>query len=536
MLPGQSCAGQTAASSQVSSSALREDAGRLLEQAQHIRRQLFRARAKVEDAKASAQDRSCKILQLAQETDGLIESSLASNNRELRDQKEGCVDAEKEAEDAFEEPELRALAAHAEEAERREREAVEEVESLRQALERTGLRRPEAKSNQPLAAVLDAVAGGLPLQEQMCYEWLRMLRHDKPAHSALMIVEAECDVWEDRLHSLLAPEACKPGFRRQQGLDRLQAELSDLTSEERMRKTSCSTCLQLLSQKAEQHAWRDLEVVYALVDDLRCANDMLAGEKAKEQWQQLAAVAKEPKEHQGLPHPHGSVEAGLPPGPKFFSVAQLLQSQSQDTAPAEPDDLPRMPPAVLSPAEWATSSPCQASHGLSFLYGPTSQARLQPVKARATSLEQGRRAQYCFEPSIFSAAGDSIEHARSVDTMQQSTELLRQVFEEPLSEAIGTRRPTSSSSSLAGHKVPPSLADRPSRAGWVTFEARGAVRHPLPEEEAVQNDIISRGSPQQDEHPSQWDFAWPDSVLQPPSEPMSDGHHSRIPAFSTAFS
>ena len=35
----------------------------------------------------------------------------------------------------------------------------------------------------------------------------------------------------------------------------------------------------------------------------------------------------------------------------------------------------------------------------------TSQARLQPVKARATSLEQGRRAQYCFEPSIFSAAG-----------------------------------------------------------------------------------------------------------------------------------
>ena len=96
-----------------------------------------------------------------------------------------------------------------------------------QALERTGLRRPEAacklkpsarlmrtlcvfcqaKSNQPLAAVLDAVAGGLPLQdscmsrqstvcppsflqEQMCYEWLRMLRHDKPAHSALMIVEA----------------------------------------------------------------------------------------------------------------------------------------------------------------------------------------------------------------------------------------------------------------------------------------------------------------------------------------------------------
>ena len=60
------------------------------------------------------------------------------------------------------------------------------------------------------------------------------------------------------------------------------------------------------------------------------------------------------------------------------------------------------------------------------------------------------------------------------------------------------------------------------------FEARGAVRHPLPEaapvlhndrfraqigramthaKEAVQNDIISRGSPQQDEHPSQWE-AW----------------------------
>ena len=82
--------------------------------------------------------------------------------------REGCVDAEKEADcDAFEEwpsrtgaqdyslsstsavrlcpkpsavhrwpeprPELRALAAHAGEAERREREAVEEVESLRQA-------------------------------------------------------------------------------------------------------------------------------------------------------------------------------------------------------------------------------------------------------------------------------------------------------------------------------------------------------------------------------------------------------------------
>ena len=40
-------------------------------------------------------------------------------------------------------------------------------------------------------------------------------------------------------------------------------------------------------------------MVYALVDDLRCANDMLAGEKAKEQWQQLAAVAKEPKAGQG---------------------------------------------------------------------------------------------------------------------------------------------------------------------------------------------------------------------------------------------
>ena len=58
------------------------------------------------------------------------------------------------------------------------------------------------------------------------------------------------------------------------------------------------------------------------------------------------------------------------------------------------------------------------------------------------------------------------------------------------------------------------------------FEARGAARHPLPEaapvlhnvrfraqmgralthaKEAMQNDVISRGSPEQGEHPSQWE-------------------------------
>ena len=38
--------------------------------------------------------------------------------------------------------------------------------------------------------------------------------------------KAECDVWEERLHGFLAPEACTQGFLPQQGLDRLEAELS----------------------------------------------------------------------------------------------------------------------------------------------------------------------------------------------------------------------------------------------------------------------------------------------------------------------
>ncbi|CAK9042768.1 unnamed protein product [Durusdinium trenchii] len=381
---------------------------------------------------------------------------------------------------------------------------VEECSSPAGKAELAELRRSSRQERAELQAAIGAAAGGLPLEEDRCYEWLRMLKEDKPAKAALLAAEAECDYWEDQLHEhLLMALRWKPP---REGLERLDAELQDLTLEERMRTASCAKCFEALARDYPQQPFSELQEAYAMLEDFRQSNDLLAATQAAAQWKEHSIQDGKVKPRRS---PDRSIapkvdESYLPPGPRFFSVAQLLQPPQDPVEPAL-----RMPKAVVSRSEWfAPSTPQVQPSGVSFLSGLTTR-RIQP--SETGSLSWGRP---YFEPTMFSSGDGFDPFASFTSKAPTSADVLRRAFEEPLSEALG-RRTTSTSSKRSKRKVPSSL-ERPPRSGWVTFEAP-TTSPPFSERFAsFAHQVAAAPDPpwENSDEPAQWEVAWPDTEAQ----------------------
>lgn len=368
------------------------------------------------------------------------------------------------------------------------------------------------------SAAIEAAAGAQPLQEEKCYEWLRMLREDKAIHAGIIAVEAECDYWEAQLQDHLTAALLRWKSSRE-GVQRLDAELQDLALDDRG-TSGCDRCLEVLDRDHPRQPFCHLRGIYALLEDLRERNDKIAAAQSGLRWQRLTEEGQCRTTSPERSPDRKADERYLPPGPKFFSVVQLLQPED----PPPPPEVPRMPKAVVSRSEWFSPWNPQADNGHSFLPSLISSRRLQP--SETGSLSWGRPGSYCFEPSIFSS-GDYWDPFGGPlpSKTPTSAEVLRRAFEEPLSEVLGGRaaagnaRP--SSAPRAPRKVPSSLERRQCRSGWVTFEAtvrtptspspspNYAVTAPIqrpPEWEALDSSS-----------PARWEVAWPDSAAAFPA-------------------
>eukprot|EP00435_Cladocopium_sp_Y103_P025583 s1500_g6.t1 len=395
------------------------------------------------------------------------------------------------------------------------RAAIEEKEAQELA-EKSRRQDPAAEAS----AAIDAAAGAQPLQEEKCYEWLRMLREDKAVHAGIIAVEAECDYWEAQLQDHLV--AALPRWKSsREGVQRLDAELQDLALDDRG-TSGCDRCLEVLDRDHPRQPFCHLRGIYALLDDLRQRNDNLAAAQSGLRWQRLAEEGQCRSASPEKSPDRKADERYLPPGPKFFSVVQLLQPED----PPPPPEVPRMPKAVVSRSEWFSPWNPQAENGNSFLPSLISSRRLQP--SETGSLSWGRPGSYCFEPSIFSS-GDYWDPFGGPlpSKTPTSAEVLRRAFEEPLSEVLaghsGRTGQRPSSAPRAPRKVPSSLEKR-QRSGWVTFEATvqtptspspspnyavtAPIQRPPPEWEAL--DSRSSG-------PARWEVAWPDSAAAFPA-------------------
>ncbi|CAE8695317.1 unnamed protein product, partial [Polarella glacialis] len=244
-----------------------------------LRQNLAAVRAAVRDAGIRIQGGCGELQELAGEADrhfhasGPDRAALAEAERDVRELErraeilrleEGEKRRSAEVELAAAALELDALTKRAEEAERLEGET-----ELAAAAALPALQAQLAAEEQALQEELDLEAevttswrpsageaeGGLDPDEQLCFEWYHMLREDKPHQAALALAEAECDSWEMRLHALVAPPAFRLGGGNadsgtgRAGLQRLDAELLDLTAAERGRRSDSAECLQVLSQE-----------------------------------------------------------------------------------------------------------------------------------------------------------------------------------------------------------------------------------------------------------------------------------------------
>eukprot|EP00913_Durusdinium_trenchii_P033725 g31571.t1 len=184
-----------------------------------------------------------------------------------------------------------------------------------------------------------------------------------------------------------------------EGLERLDAELQalcstdgpagnsdpsrafkDLTLEERMRTASCAKCFEALARDYPQQPFSELQEAYAMLEDFRQSNDLLAATQAAAQWKE-----------------HREAQTGV-----------LLRRSMKATCLQGPDPVEpalRMPKAVVSRSEWfAPSTPQVQPSGVSFLSGLTTR-RIQP--SETGSLSWGRP---YFEPTMFSSGrkGDAV--------------------------------------------------------------------------------------------------------------------------------
>eukprot|EP00930_Biecheleria_cincta_P045280 TRINITY_DN31211_c0_g1_i1.p1 TRINITY_DN31211_c0_g1~~TRINITY_DN31211_c0_g1_i1.p1 ORF type:complete len:599 (+),score=80.89 TRINITY_DN31211_c0_g1_i1:73-1869(+) len=505
----------------------------LLDGVCHTRQRLASMRSAVAKTEDDISRRCAELLELAASIDRDINGSsrekaaLIAAEREIRvlqlhpeslqlGRSEKCEHQGFEL--AASELEIDALTRQAEEAERLEQETREAAEAAIQKLEaeeRTLCQEQELDAElAPQKNAAAAVAGGLQFEDQLCYEWLRMLGEDKPWHAGLAIMEAECDSWEGRLHDHIAPSACSGSNISAEGhheqLARLDAELGDLTAAERARRTSCGECLQLLSQNgAWQPVYSSIHQAYRIIQQLQTSDDLLAGDIAGCCWQKLGARSR--ASHSSLarvdtrPSNVGSSqepssETYLPPGPRFYSPVHLLVPQTASSSSASTQhwvdeaQSSRMPSAVVTNAtEWnrgADISSKTEDNGLSFLVGPTKDKRLRPSISRPSCLASATWGS--FEPSGFSNGRESITTIRgpaSSSPARSSVELLRQAFKEPLSRAVGGSDSCSHvSSSSHVYPLQPSRppsgspeTNRPNsktRSNWVTFQAQQNLFEP----------------------------------------------------------
>lgn len=508
----------------------------LLDGVSNTRQRLASMRTAVAETQDDISSSCAELLELARNIDIEINGSsrdkvaLTAAEREIRvlqlhpESLQLGVGAKRELQElelATSELEIDALTRQAEEAERLEQETREAAEAAIQKLEadERALRQDQELDAElaPQKTAAAAVAGGLQFEDQLCYEWLRMLREDQPWHAGLAIMEAECDSWEARLHDHIAPSACSGSNISAEGhheqLARLDAELGDLTAAERARRTSCGECLQLLSQNGPWHSvYSSIHQAYLVTEQLQKSNDLLAGDIAGCCWQQLGARSTfsrsvhqrgvDTRPSNGGGSQASSSEAHLPPGPRFYSPVHLLASHTASSASASTQswvdeaEPSRMPSAVVTNVnEWnrATDISSKADdHGLSFLVGPIKDKRLRPNVTRPSCLASASWGG--FEPSEFSRGKESVPTARGLalsSPAPNSVELLRQAFKEPLSRAVGGSNLGSQSSSGSHvYPPPPSRAplsgspqetSRPSsktRSNWVTFHAQQNLFEP----------------------------------------------------------
>jgi len=248
----------------------------------------------------------------------------------------------------------------------------------------------------------------------------------------------------------------------------LEAEMLELTER---RRIGCDHCLQLLSQDGPYRLeFSELLEVYELTQNLREANDAMAGELAGLQWRRFGTSSAESPSRLVVSESH------LPPGPVFKTPMELLQSKP--VVEAEEWKASHMPKAVVSKEnEFANVWDLPRSpedQGLGFLLD--SGKRLKPRTA-PMSLATAAWGGFGFSKSDNSWLGESREPLDKESMARK----VKDAFKEPLSAALGTaprQRPAPTAPLVTpGHMHPPAPSARSTecRTGWVTFQPRAPV-------------------------------------------------------------
>lgn len=333
------------------------------------------------------------------------------------------------------------------------------------------------------------------LEEQRYFEWGRMLLEDRPDHIALAIVEEDCDAWEHQLHGVISPVAFRDsGFRRGQGLERLDAELGSIGAAERAKRASCAECFERL---VDEGSWRSVfsEILeaYKFVDNLRGNNDALAGEIAGLRW----------RRHGSTMPPAGGAEAvnngaaqstvvtqpNLPPGPRF-NAPVLSKPKVQPNGPVDDDEErpgTSMPRAVTSDrCDWEASGregPKRPEEkGIAFLCQGSKQ-RFKPSLAIPANSgfdsvwgSQDAESLWNKTPTRESRAS-SLPATKPVKPAMGAGELARlaaAAFKEPLTSSLGTGKLPRSSPLPSPNDQTSQLQPRV-RTEWVTFSEYSAA-------------------------------------------------------------
>jgi len=323
--------------------------------------------------------------------------------------------------------------------------------------------------------LLQARESSLSPDEQQYFEWYHMLSEDKPAHVALSLVENTSDDVGKKLRQSLSKTI--ESIPRQ-GLDRLEAELSGISGKE-LRNLSCAQCFTILSESSLRLVFGDTAEAYALVEDLRCRNDIFAGEVTSLRWRRL-----------GLRPTQALSEPVIPSAPSLtgprFEAPPLFQTSGENDL-----DAPRPAQLVIADArEWETNAREHPSRSeasaLSFLVDSSSRFCPKTASVRFPATWADNDA-----PLTKSHAWNDTEVAvKKAPTLGLSdlAQITADAFKQPLSQALGGK-----SQRHRRQASPASLLHRPPRSQWVTFDPprRSSEAIPLGSE----SDRLAAGMP-----------------------------------------